>query len=194
MASNAAEDGIRTYLEALERPAPKPTVDRAAVKALKDQAKAETDPINKLKLLAQAEEAGRPQVPEAEDLTALEATFVAEAKAWAEEEGIPVSAFQALKVPDDVLRRAGFSPSGVSGVTTGGRRTRQALALTDVKAAIGELPHLFKISQLAESLGRDTAVVAGKVKALLDEGYLLDKGKDPNHSVRGPAPTLYAKA
>lgn len=63
-------------------------VDREAVKALKAEIKAEPDPIKKLRLLAALEEEQPGRVP---DTGGVEAAFVAEAKAWAEAEGIPVS-------------------------------------------------------------------------------------------------------
>lgn len=203
MTARDIEDGIRGYLDALGRPAPKPTVDREAVRALRAQAKAETDPINKLRLLAQAEVAATPKLPEAEDLSGREAVFVAEALAWAEEEGIPVTAFQALGVPDDVLRRAGFA------VPTGGRRSASIspatrpgsgaagraprLDIDEVLREAKDLGHTWKLADLAERIDRDVATTRNYVHRLIADGkveVIGDAPKDPG--TRGRAPKLYA--
>lgn len=201
MATKDIEDGIRAYLDALGRPAPKPTVDREAVRALRAQAKAESDPINKLRLLAQAEEASTPRVAEAEDISGLEAVFVAEAAAWADDEGIPVTAFQALGVADDVLRRAGFT------VPTGGRRSasispRQTgtssgraprLDIDDVLKEAKDLGHTWKLADLAERIDRDVATTRNYLHRLIADGKVEvvgDAPKDPG--TRGRAPKLYA--
>src|SRR5262245_22319050 len=60
------------------------------------------DPIDKLKALADLEHASKV------DEGPLRDGFVKVAKAWADEQSIPVSAFRELRVPDDVLREAGF--------------------------------------------------------------------------------------
>lgn len=200
MVTDDIEDGIRAYLDALGRPKPKPMVDREAVRSLRAQAKAESDPINKLRLLAQAEEAGTPKMPEAEDIAGLEAVFVAEAVAWAEEEGIPVTAFQALGVPDDVLRRAGFT------VTTAGRRAPSSsgsssgstgraprLDIDEVLREAKDLGHTWKLADLAARIDRDVATTRNYLHRLIADGkveVIGDAPKDPG--TRGRAPKLYA--
>jgi hypothetical protein len=199
MATKDIEDGIRAYLDSLHRPAPKPLVDREAVRALKAQAKAEPDPINKLRLLAQAEEAATPRIPEAEDTSGLEAVFVAEAAAWADEEGIPVSAFQALDVPDDVLRRAGFDvPAssrrpGAASSSSGGSGRAPRLDLDDVLKEAKDLGHTWKLAELAGRIDRDVATTRNYLHRLIADGKVEvvgDAPKDP--STRGRAPKLYA--
>jgi hypothetical protein len=203
MTARDIEDGIRAYLDALGRPEPKPTVDREAVRALRAQAKAEADPINKLRLLAQAEEAATPKVAEAEDISGLEAVFVAEASTWADEEGIPVTAFQALGVDDDVLRRAGFtlppggrrsasiSPRSASSSSSSGRAPR--LDIDEVLREAKDLGHTWKLADLAGRIDRDVATTRNYLHRLIADGKVEvvgDAPKDPG--TRGRAPKLYA--
>ncbi len=191
MATKSIEDGIRAYLDSLGK-TNKPVVDRQAVKALKDQIKAESDPIAKLRLHAQLEEE---QQGKLKDREGDKAVFVAEAKAWAEAEGIPVSAFQALKVPDEVLREAGFEvvssttrPTSSSG-SSSGRAAR--IPLSDVKAAATRLGEHWKITDLAAALDRDVATVRNYVNKLVDDGSVKVVGVDPEHDGRGRAPKVY---
>jgi hypothetical protein len=177
------EDSIRAYLASLEASptARKPVVDKEAVKALSAQIKAETDPINKLRLYAAREEARKGVVPEPEDTSGLEAVFVAEAKAWADAEGIPVDAFLALHVPGQVLRDAGFSLAGRTSTATAApaRSTRApSLPIHEVNRAIDALGPKWKISELAERLDREVATVRNYVKRLVADGQLREVGED----------------
>jgi len=192
MATNKIEEGIRSYLDSLGA-STKPVVDREAVKSLKADIKSEKDPIKRLRLLAalDEEQAGR-----APDTAGDQAVFVAEAKAWAEREAIPVTAFQSLGVPDEVLREAGF------GVTSGGRRpaagSRRSgnraprVPLEDVKAAARKLGKKWKLSEMAAEIDRDAATARNHVNKLVDQGFVDVLGDDPNHDGRGRAPKLYA--
>ena len=193
MATKSVEDGIRAYLDSLGKPN-KPVVDREAVKALKDQIKSESDPIAKLRLHAQLEQE---QQGKLEDHEGDKAVFVAEAKSWADTEGIPVSAFQALKVPDDVLREAGFevtaSPRPSSTLGSGSGRAPR-IPLDDVKAAAARLGDSWRLSDLAEALDRDVATVRNYVNKLVDDGSVRVVGDDPGHDGRGRAPKLYASS
>lgn len=191
MATKKIEDGIRTYLDSLGV-SQKPVVDREAVKSLKAEIRAEADPIKKLRLLAALEEEQAGRVPDTEGNKAV---FVAEAKAWADAEGIPVSAFQALKVPDTVLKEAGFS---LTANTTGSPARSNAgpraprVPFDDVKAAAKKLGSEWKLSDLAEVLQRDAATVRNYVNKLVEEGHVKVVGDDPKHDGRGRAPKIYA--
>lgn len=191
------EESIRSYLASLEaKPvAQKPVVDREAVKALTAQIKAEADPINKLRLYAAREEARKGVIPEPEDTSGLEAVFVAEAKAWADGEGIPVDAFLALNVPGQVLREAGFTLSGRTSTATAApsRSTRAPrLPIHEVNRAIDELGAKWKISELAERLDREVATVRNYVKRLVADGQLTEVGEDA--SGQGRPSKLYDRA
>jgi hypothetical protein len=191
-----AETAVRTYLDALAaRTKPKRTVDREAVRALQAQIKATDDVIEQLRLHAALEEERQGRVEPEVDLDALQAGFVAVAKGWADGEGITASAFQALRVPDDVLTEAGFeleAPARAVRASTGAGRAPR-LALADVRAAIGQLPHTWRLTELAERLDRDVNTTRNYVGKLIDEGTVTLLGDDPDHSGRGRAPKLYAR-
>jgi hypothetical protein len=191
MATKKIEDGIRAYLKSLVATS-KPAVDREAVKALTTQVKEASDPIEKLRLLAALEEerAGRTV-----DNSGEKAVFIAEAKPWAEAEGIPVSAFQTLRVPDAVLREAGFTlptapPVSVRQNGSAGRAPR--VPLDDVKVAVTKLGDPWKLNDLARSLDRDVATVRNYVLKLIEQGLVKVLGDDPSHDGRGRAAKLYS--
>lgn len=183
MSTAQVEDSIRSYLASLEAApiARKPVVDREAVKALTAQIKVEADPINKLRLYAEREEARKGVVPEPVDHSGLEAVFIAEAKGWADAEGIPVDAFLALHVPGQVLRDAGFTLSGrvTTGAVAPSRASRAPrLPIHEVNRAIDELGAKWKISELAARLDREVATVRNYVKRLVADGQLKEVGED----------------
>lgn len=191
MTTKKAVDGIRAYLDGLGQ-TDKPIVDREAVKALKAQVRDESDPINKLKLLAQLEQEEAGHVP---DRSGDEAVFIAEAKAWADEEGIPTSAFQSMGVPDDILKQAGFtitSPSATRARRSSGGTRAPRIAMGDVDAAAKSLSGEWKLQDLAGKLDRDPTTTRNYLKKLMDAGTVKEIGDDPNHDGRGRAPKLYS--
>lgn len=186
--SKKTEDLVRDYLNSVGS-TDKPAVDKEAVKALKTQVRNEGDPIEKLRLLAALEEERQGRVP---DRSAEEAAFVENAKTWAEGEQIPVSAFQALHVPDDMLRKAGFSVTAAT--TTGGtRRSARAprIPLDEVAAVVRGLGTSWTLADLADKLDRDPATVRNYVAKLIENGQVEDIGEDPSHAGRGRAPKRY---
>lgn len=195
MASKKIEDGIRSYLDSL-RQSDRPVVDREAVKALNSQIRGETDNLNKLRLYAELEAAKAGQMP---DRAGEKAVFVAEAKAWAEAEGVPAGAFQALGVPDEVLREAGFEVTPGGGrrarLSSGSRRssgTRSpAIPLATVAAEAKKLGSGWKLTDLAAVLEREPMTVRNYVAKLIEQGLVSDIGDDPNHDGRGRAAKLY---
>lgn len=193
--ASEAETAVRSYLDALAAPAtPKRVVDREAVRDLQAQIKAADDVIEQLRLHAALEEERQGRVEPEVDRSALEAGFVAVAKAWADEEGITAAAFQALRVPDDVLAKAGFEVPTSARARPRATTTRAPrLALGEVRAAIAQLPHTWRLSELAERIDRDTNTTRNYVGKLIDEGSVTVLGDDPDHSGRGRAPKLYAR-
>lgn len=188
--AKSAEDSIREYLSALEL-AHKPQVDKEAVKALKAEIKGTSDPINKLKLNAALLEA-ESGVPA--DLSGLEAVFVAEAAKYAEANALPVEAFQALGVPDDVLTKAGFTIATKAAKPTRAAASARAprLTLEEVVAAIRDLPEQWKVAELAEAIEREKGTTNNYVKSLLEAGTIAVVGEDS--SGRGKPAKLYQLA
>lgn len=188
--SSKTEKLIRSYIDSVGT-TDKPVVDKEAVKALKAQIKSEEDSIEKLRLIATLKEEQQGHVP---DRSTEEAAFVAEAKAWADSEGIPASAFQELRVPDDILRKAGFSvtPSGRSGGSRRSGTRAPKIAIDDVKATAAGLGARWTLNDLADALDREPATVRNYVNKLVDDGEVTNLGDDPAHDGRGRAPKLYA--
>lgn len=188
------EDRIREYLDALGKKTPKVRriVDKEAVAAAREAIRAASDPIEKLRLYRELEAARQPRLDVPPDSSAeLEAGFVADAKAWADEQGIPTSAFVALRVPRDVLRRAGFAVSGVargSGRATGSRAP--SIDLGEVRQAVADLPKTWTLKELADKIDRDTATTRNYVKRLVDERFLSIVGED--NSKQGRPAKIYA--
>lgn len=192
METKNIEDGIRSYLDSLGTSS-KPVVDREAIRALKAQVRETSDPIEKLRLLGALDEEQAGRVPDSEGDKAV---FVAEAKGWAESENIPVSAFQALKVPDDVLKEAGFTVTAVAarstGTTSSGGSRAPRIPFEDVRAAAKKLGSGWKLTDLAAALDRDATTVRSYVNKLVAEGVVTVAGDDPKHDGRGRAPKIYA--
>ena len=193
MASQSVEEGIRNYLEMLGEQG-KRVVDREAVRALKAQARAEKDVLKKVAVLSELE---REQAGRAVDISGPEALFVAEAKGWAEGAGFTVGALQQVGVPDEVLRRAGFTVSqpsrGPVAAGPAGRTSTRAPAipLDEVAAAARKLGSGWKLADLAEVLDRESMTVRNYVTKLIENGVIVDLGEDPRHDGRGRAPKLY---
>jgi len=191
MAAKKTEDGIRDYLNSLGKTT-KPVVDKEAVRSLKAEIRGTSDPIAKLRLMTALDEAEQGELP---DNSGSEAVFIAEAKKWAESEGIKPEFMSALGVPDEVMKKAGFTVTARAAAPKRSGGTRQpALSLDEVKEAVATLPNGgWKLSQLAEALGRDTTTTRNYVNKLLAEKdpFIRQLGDDPSHDGRGRAPKLY---
>jgi len=191
MPTKTAEQTVRDYLEHLGKKvsAPKPTVNREAVKAVRDRIKAARDPIQKLLLHRELEEAQKPVVPPAaapDD--SLEADFVAKAKEYADDKDISASAFLALKVPQDVLRRAGFTlPKGVQ--RQAGRLRAPRIDIDDVVTSAKGLGSQWTLKDLAAKLERDVTTTRNYVNKLIEQGIIIVGGKEP--SKRGKPANIY---
>jgi hypothetical protein len=191
--TDEVEDRIREYLGILGTKPVKAVrvVDKEAVNVLRKRISESDDPIEKLKLHSELEEARRPRLVQPPDpREELEAVFVTEAKAWAEANSVTASAFVALKVPRDVLRRAGFNFSG----STGQRASRRAgrLPMDQVTEAVHKLPDRWTIKTLAAELNRDVATTRNYVRRLQDEGLIKVVGE--NASRQGRPSKLYSLA
>ncbi|MFN8016573.1 MAG: hypothetical protein U0P45_00455 [Acidimicrobiales bacterium] len=181
------EDAVRRYLAWIEDPST--AVDAAAVEAAEAAFASATDPIERLKAAAARDRAATA------DVGAIERDFVAHAKAYADAEGIPASAFAALGVGSDVLVRAGF--------IVGGARARKApsaapaarspqVPVSKVKAVALQMPKRFTLGQVAERAGGGSpATVRKAVEELIAEGRVAKVGPATDHQGPGRAPTVY---
>lgn len=190
MATKKTEDGIRDYLSSLGRSA-KPIVDKEAVKSLKAEIRGTSDPIAKLRLMVALDEAEQGVEP---DNSGSEAVFIAEAKSWAESEGIKPEFIAALGVPDDVLKKAGFNVSARPNPPRKASGTRAPrLDDDEVLAAAKGLGDAvgFKLKDLGDAIDRNAATARNYVNRLIEAGKIKEVGDDPNHDGRGRAAKLY---
>ena len=186
------EAAIRAYLTYLEDPGK--LRDEREVQRLTNAVLAAEDPIDKLKALAELKRAA--QV----DGDALRADFVAAAKPWAEEAGVPAAAFAELGVPDDVLVEAGFElppRPRRGGRRAGGERaagTRQRSApvpASALKDAIRQRRGTFVLNDLVAEHAASPGTVRKAVEELIASGEVEKLGPDPDHRARGRAPLRY---
>ena len=105
------ETAVRLYLQFIDDPTQ--LLDAAAIKQAKGAVEKAKDPIDRLRALSALEPA------ESTDGSVYKADFLRFARSWAEEEGVPVSAFRELGVPNDVLAEA-----GLAGQPKGGRHSK----------------------------------------------------------------------
>lgn len=186
--ASSPEAAVRRYLQWLEDPAS--LVDADAVARAEAAVAAAPDPLARLHALADLEHAR-----EADSDAATE-DFVAHARAYAEAESIPVAAFQASGVSDDVLRRAGFEVGGRGRRSSGGAsRTRSRspqVSSEELKAATLRLPKQFTLADVArEAGGGSPQTVRKAVDEMISAGKVRSLGPKQDHHGRGRAPTLY---
>jgi len=178
------EDAVRNYMLYLDDP--RQLIDADEVeKATKDVAGA-IDPIDKLKAFAALDAATNM------DEAPLREGFVAHAKAWSEEAGVPWKAFTDLKVPPEVLRAAGFDIT-VSRPKLGGaaRLRAKAVPVEAVKAHVLTLTKPFQLAEVIEAIGSSQATVRGALDELVASGQVEKLGPTPDYTGRGRAPHLY---
>lgn len=187
MPSNPSpEAAVRLYLMYLEDPAK--LVDQSALDKAEAEVEKAKDPIDKLHALADLEHARRA------DGDQLRADFITQARAYADGEGIPASAFQQLGVADDDLREAGFDIG-----RTRARSRRQSsgpraarVPLEQMKIAAHSLPKRFTLSDLADKAGGGSPATLRKaVDELIADGKAARIGPKEDYSGRGRAPTVY---
>lgn len=186
--ATSPEAAVRRYLEWLADPTS--LVDEEAVAKAEAAVAEAADPLARLHALADLEHARQT------DAEAVTADFVAHGKAYADAQSIPLSAFRASGVEDEVLRRAGFEVGGrrSGGARSGGGSGTRApkVSIEELKAATLRLPRQFTLAELAESAGGGSPQTVRKaVDELIEAGKARSLGPKPDHQGRGRAPTLY---
>ena len=189
------EGAVRLYLMALKDPTS--LRDEAAIKAAQAKADKASDPIDRLRALAELRTA------EAVDLSTFEAAFVSEARTFALAEGwsddFATALFTQSGVPAYVLSNAGFdigkarSKSTATKAKRSGGTRQPAPTEDETVAALPAEP--FTVADLAAKLGRNEATARNALKPLLADGRVGAVGTAPKaEGARGKAATLYAKA
>lgn len=189
--TTSPEQAVRRYLAWIDDPST--AVDQDAVEAAEAAFAAATDPIAKLHAAAARDRAA------AADTEAIQHDFVVHAKAYADAEQIPASAFEALGVGADVLREAGFEVAAKRGSRAASAPTRASsgprapqVSVASIKSVAVQMPKRFTLGQLADKAGGGSPVTVRKaVDELIAEGRAAKLGPAPDHQGPGRAPTLY---
>jgi len=188
--SASSEDLVRRYLLFLEDPdrlRDESEIQRKT-KAVLDAA----DPVDKLKALADLERVANI------DEEPIRKGFVEHARVWADEAGVPVSAFRELKVPDEVLREAGFDLPAARGrgrgVVGGERRRAKAVPVDEVKTFVLGLSGTFVLADVMSGAGGSQATVRKALDELVESGAVEKMGPVPGYSGRGRAPIQYNRS
>jgi hypothetical protein len=183
------EDSIRAYLSFLADPSA--SLDSRDIARLEKLVASTADPVEKLRLAAQLEQAKTP------DGTVLQADFIRHARSWADTEGIPASAFRQLGVSDDVLRKAGVLKGG-RGVATRRRaaaeRTGRRVTVEDIKAWALTQPDIFTIKDVTQAIGGSLVTANKALQELVVEGTISNLGPAEDHKGPGRAPARFAVA
>jgi hypothetical protein len=185
-AKPSSEDAVRQYLLYLENP--EQLRDEKEIQRKTKAVLDASDPVEKLKALAELERVANI------DEGPLRKGFVENAKAWAEDLSIPLSAFRELKVPEDVLREAGFSVPAARGRSRGGSGERQrakAVPIEEIKTWILGQKGTFVLADVMSGAGGSPATVRKAVDELIEAGSVEKLGPVPGYSGRGRAPVQY---
>lgn len=144
-----------------------------------------TDPIERLKVLAQLQRLRHP----------VEATykraFIEHAKAWAERNDVPPPAFIEMGVPVDVLDEAGLLPVDPPDSATSLGRFGRAVSAERVAAAALRQRRRFTQPQLRAATGASPMTIRKALAHLIADGKVRVIGPDPDWNKPGRAPLLY---
>lgn len=184
------EAAVRLYLTYLSDPSA--LVDQAELDRVRAAYDAEGDVIAKLRLAAELD---RLQAP---DPAAVVKRFVANAKVFADQEGIPAAAFLELGVPADVLTEAGFDvPTRRRPAVPKAPRASRAtgaprVTSEQVRAAALAMPRHFTLNDVATKAGGGSpATIRKVVDELVESGRVAKLGPVPGWSGPGRPPTQY---
>jgi hypothetical protein len=181
------EAAVRLYLMFLDDPSK--LVDPTTVTRLADAVDSAKDPIDRLKAMAALERA------QATDGSAYRDDFIKLAKQWADEEGVPPSAFRSMGVPPDVLAAAGLDGQrrtrGRSSTATTQAR-RPAVKAEQLDTGILTIDGPFTIRDIADRIGGSTVTIRASLDRLEAQGKVTSAGERPGK--RGRAAKLWEVA
>lgn len=187
------EAAVRLYLLWLEDPAK--LVDEVSLRRAETAVENAKDPLDRLHALADLEHARQA------DGDQVQRDFVTHAKGYAEAQTIPVSAFEEMGVPREVLAEAGFEVGrrggrgrgrSASTARSSGRQRAQRVPLEDIKGVVtSQMSKRFTLSELGEKAGGSPATLRKAVDDLIEAGKVKKIGPQEGYSGRGRAPTEY---
>lgn len=175
MATNIREAAVRAYLQALTDP--DTLRDDEGIAELQERLEGSDDPLERVKLQAEIEQAKQVRPDAFED------GFIAHAKEWADEHGVSATAFQAEGVPRTVLRRAGLD--GGRSARRGAQPARKPkVSRGDVRAVVQSHPS-FTLPQIQTETGASRETVRTVIKEALDAGTIEKVGPDDAQQAGG---------
>jgi hypothetical protein len=185
------EEAVRRYLAYLADPAA--VRDEERIADLERRIGDTDDPIEKIKLASELYRAQNVDGSEYRE------AFVAQAKAWAEDNGVVSEAFLQLGVPAEDLRDAGFDVGrrgrgGERASSSGTRGRAPRVSVEEIRDAALRVSGPFTVSELRALVGGTPATVRKALDGLLEEGRLVDLGPDRDWSGRGRSPHLYRRS
>jgi hypothetical protein len=187
------ETAVRNYLLFLTDP--DSLVNAVAVARLEDEVAAAGDPVDRLMAMAKLHKA------KTTDPDTYEAAFIAHGKAWADDAGVPASAFEEMGVPVHVLESAGFFGRLTRKVGRGIRRAapvtapiarRPAIRSDDLEAGILGLEGPFSVKDVSAKIGGSAVTVKAAVDRLEAQGRIVTAGE--RAGARGRASKVWTVA
>jgi hypothetical protein len=186
------ESAVRVYLQYLENPGS--LVDEVVVKRLEGEYDKARDPVERLKTLAALGKARSP------DESNYRTNFVRYAKQWADQEGVPATAFRELGVPADVLLEAGLDPrtkgrrdakAKAKAATTTPQRRRPVKA-AQLEEAVLSIKEPFTVKDLVDRCGASPMTIKNVLDRLVAQEKVIEAGE--RRGARGRAAKLWTVA
>lgn len=182
--STEAETAVRNYLMLLENP--ESLVDQQQLDQLAQQAATSTDPLDKLRALAELERARRPS----ED--GYREGFIRHAKRWADSNAVPGTIFLSAGVDRSVLEAAGLLTRGSAKRQQGtAAKPSRSVNVAAVKRAMLAHHGPFALAAIAREVGGSPMTLRKAVDQLVAEGKVKRLGPAPEWSNPGRAPILF---
>jgi hypothetical protein len=111
---------------------------------------------------------------------------------------VPPSAFRELRVPDDVLREAGFEVQvarrGRGRAANEGRQRAKAVPVDEIKNYVLSTKGTFILTDVMSGVGGSQATVRKAIDELIEGGQVEKLGPMPDYSGRGRAPVQYSRS
>jgi Bacterial regulatory proteins, gntR family len=186
------ESAVRSYLVALDDPTK--LVDESKIADLEAALKRASDPIDKLKAMAELERVRNVNV------VTYRLAFIQHARQWAAEHDIPGSTFRTFGVDDGTLRAAGPLGRPARTSSDGPRRSRasggkrsSSVSARQIKAHVATRTGPFTLSDVAAAVGGSPMTLRKAIGELVSEGVVDRLGTDPKHIGRGRSPIVYTR-
>ena len=153
-----------------------PSIDEEEIDALRGKASGTSDPIERLRILA---EIAKATAPRGDDLVKA---FLANAKDYAESQGFPLDVYADFGVPADVVSRIA-KPKRNAGPSSGATASVIRTAALETGS--------FTVKGLCESTGASAGTVNRVITDLVAENVLTISAQEVPSGRRGRAPKLY---